>query len=120
MINHSYAFEIGFLETLYQKDKQDTLIIEMLASYYTKVGRIDEGLRMDRRHVRLDPASATAHYNLACSLSLKDRKPEAVRSLKTALELGFEDYEWLMKDPDLRPLQGYKRFEELLDSFAIV
>lgn len=114
----SHEFEIGFLESLYHKDTRDTLIIEMLASYYTKVGRIDEGLRMDRRHVRLDPQSATAHYNLACSLALKDRKPDAVRSLQTALELGFNDFDWLKRDPDLKPLHGYARYEELLEAYV--
>ena len=47
----------------------------MLGGLYTKQGRIADGLKMDRKLVRLRPDNATAHYNLACSLALSRRGP---------------------------------------------
>jgi tetratricopeptide (TPR) repeat protein len=104
-------FEIGFLESLYKRQKSNATIIEMLANMYTRVGRIDEGLRMDRRHVRLEPENPTAHYNLACSLALKSRFSEAIKSLKTAVSFGFIDFKWMLEDPDLEELRETHAFE---------
>ena len=94
-------------------------VVELLANLYTRVGRIDDGLKMDRRLVRLRPDSPVAHYNLACSLSLKNRKAEAIRSLRTAIGKGYRDWNWLMEDADLRNLRDYPRFRELLEEFQV-
>jgi hypothetical protein len=103
------AFEIGFLESVHRHDPECVEVIEILGGLYTKVGRIADGLRMDRRLVRLQPANATAHYNLACSLALSKRNADALRSLRVAVRLGYQDFEWMSHDPDL---QGLKRTPE--------
>jgi hypothetical protein len=70
---------------------------------------------MDRRLVRLQPANATAHYNLACSLALTRRRSAALRSLRQAVELGYSDFDWMSQDPDLEALKTYPAFTALLD-----
>ena len=85
------AFEIGFYESVLRRDPKYTEVIEILGGLYTKTGRIADGLRMDRRLVRLMPRNATAHYNLACSLALSKRPSDAIRSLARAVELGYND-----------------------------
>ena len=100
------AFEISFFEGVLRHDPQCVEVIEILGGLYTKLGRIADGLKMDRKLVRLQPANATAHYNLACSLALSKRNPEAIRSLRQAIGLGYRDFEWMSHDPDL---QGLKR-----------
>jgi hypothetical protein len=103
------TFEIGFFETVLRHDSQCVEVIEILGGLYTKLGRIADGLKMDRRLVRLQPTNATAHYNLACSLALSKRNPDALRSLRHAVRLGYQDFEWMSHDPDL---QGLKRNPE--------
>jgi len=100
------AFDIGFFEAVLRHDSQCVEVIEILGGLYTKLGRIGDGLKMDRRLVRLQPANPTAHYNLACSLALSKRNAEALRSLRHAVGLGYRDFEWMSHDPDL---QGLKR-----------
>ena len=100
------AFEISFFESVLRHDPQCVEVIEILGGLYTKLGRIGEGLRMDRKLVRLQPANPTAHYNLACSLALSKRNSDALRSLRKAIDLGYRDFEWMCHDPDL---QGLKR-----------
>jgi tetratricopeptide (TPR) repeat protein len=80
---HDYEFEIGFFESILARDARYPEVVEILGSLYTKQGRIADGLKMDRRLVKLQPANATAHYNLACSLALSKRKTDALRSLVT-------------------------------------
>ncbi|MGC4074990.1 MAG: hypothetical protein QM760_21325 [Nibricoccus sp.] len=108
------AFEIGFFESVLRRDPGYTEVIEILGGLYTKVGRIEDGLKMDRKLVRLLPQNATAHYNLACSLALCKRKTDALRSLKAAISLGYDDLDWMSQDPDLEILKADPVFKKLL------
>lgn len=110
-----HAFDIGFFETVLRHDRNYTAVIEILAGLYTKSGRIADGLRMDRKLVRLQPANATAHYNLACSLALTKRNGAALRALRQAIELGYNDLDWMQQDPDLDALKDRPEFVELLE-----
>ncbi len=109
-----FSFEVDFFENLYRRDTRDVRVIEILGHLYTKEGRIDEGLRMDRKMVRMRPEDPTAHYNLACSLALKARKRDAVHALRQAVKLGYSDFDWMKTDPDLKPLHDYTPFQDLL------
>lgn len=109
-----HEFEIGFFESVLKNDPRYTEVIEILGGLYTKHGRIADGLRMDRKLVRLLPTNATAHYNLACSLALAKRKADALRSLKQAVELGYRDFDWMQQDPDLESLKRHPDFIALL------
>lgn len=108
------TFEIAFYESVLRRDPQFADVVELLGGLYTKVGRIADGLKMDRRMVKLQPANATAHYNLACSFALLKRKADALRSLSHAVELGYKDYEWMADDEDLLILKNEPAFNAML------
>ncbi|MFA6286836.1 MAG: hypothetical protein WC661_05565 [Opitutaceae bacterium] len=108
------AFEITFYESVLRRDPRYAEVIEILGGLYTKTGRIADGLRMDRKLVKLEPSNATAHYNLACSLALCRRKSDALRILERAIELGYDDYAWMAKDPDLETLKQNREFQALV------
>ncbi len=108
------SFEISFFESVLRRSPRYDDVIEILGGLYTKTGRIADGLRMDRRLVKLQPDNATAHYNLACSLALSKRRSDALRSLRRAIDLGYKDYDWMCQDPDLEGLQKLKEFQLLL------
>lgn len=110
-----HKFEITFFESVLRRSPDYTEVIEILGGLYTKHGRISDGLKMDRKLVRYLPENATAHYNLACSLALSKRKTDALHSLKKAIELGYNDVEWMMKDPDLGELKQHPEFEALVE-----
>ncbi len=103
-------FDIGFFESVLRHDPQGVEALEILGGLYTKIGRIADGLRMDRRLVRLQPANPTAHYNLACSLALSRRNADALRALRHAVGLGYRDFEWMAHDPDLKGLKLIPEF----------
>jgi Flp pilus assembly protein TadD len=111
----NYEFELGFFEQVRKRMPSDVRVVSILAHLYTQTGRIDEGLKMDRKLVRLQPEDPTIHYNLACSLALKGRKADAVNALRTAITLGYEDFRWMQHDPDLAALQGYSGYQSLLE-----
>jgi tetratricopeptide (TPR) repeat protein len=109
------TFEINFYESILRRDPSYTDVVEILGGLYTKVGRVADGLKMDRKLVRLLPDNATAHYNLACSLALSKRRADALRSLKRAVALGYDDADWMTQDPDLDDLKKLPEFTRLLE-----
>jgi tetratricopeptide (TPR) repeat protein len=112
------AFEITFYESILRRDPRYSDVIELLGGLYTKTGRLADGLKMDRRLVKLEPTNATAHYNLACSLALMKRKPAALRALENAITLGYDDHAWMAKDIDLATLKTSPHFQALLAKLA--
>lgn len=119
MKKSKHSFEIAFCESIIQRDPQYLEVLEMLANFYTEAGHIAEGLEVDEKIVRLAPANPTAHYNLACSLALSNRLEEAVGCLRTALNKGYNEFDWMLKDPDLRILHHDPHFRNLLSEFKI-
>ena len=105
-----HTYEIAFLESVLKRNERDPVVVETLANLYTEAGLYSKGLALDRRNVELSPQSATAHYNLACSLSLTGAPDEAFAELGMALDLGFDDVEWMRKDPDLNALRDDPRW----------
>src|SRR5688572_26999606 len=115
---HAYdpEFEMSFFESVLRRSPDDANVVEILGSLYTRHGRIADGLKMDRKLVRLQPENATAHYNLACSLALAKRKSDALRELRHAVKLGYRDFDWMQQDPDLEALKHHPDFKALLET----
>lgn len=107
-------FEIEFFEAVHRRCPSYIDVVGLLGGLYTKAGRIADGLKMDRKLVRLEPANPTAHYNLACSLALCKKRPDALRALRTAVSLGYDDLDWMEQDPDLEILKNDPEFRKLL------
>jgi len=111
-------FLAGFFETeLRQKPENIAALLE-LGHLYTRLGRLREGLDVDRELARRLPGDATVRYNLACSLALNGEIDAAFEELERALERGYRDAEHLALDADLAALHGDPRFETLLRRLA--
>ncbi|MGC6424168.1 MAG: TPR end-of-group domain-containing protein [Lentimonas sp.] len=112
-------FELSFFEDLHKRLPKDLRVVSILAHIYTQTGRIDAGLKLDRKLVRLNPEDPNVHYNLACSLCLKHRYADAVRALRDAVRIGYNDFHWMQHDPDLAALQKHPHYRELLQDLKI-
>ena len=113
-MNGNDSFEISFCESILRRDPDDLPTMEWLAERLTRAGRLEEGLDLDRRIVRANPENAVGHYNLACSLALTKRSQEAISVLRTAMEKGYREFNWLMEDPDLLSLHDLPEFSALI------
>ena len=105
--------EIGFLEGVVRRDTRYIEALQILGDDYTRRGRYDEGLGIDRKLARLRPADSLVLYNLACSYSLMGHVDEAMEALEKALTLGYSDFKWLAEDPDLRNVRRHPRYEKI-------
>ncbi len=110
-----HSFDISFYESILRRDPSYAEVVEILGGLYTKAGRIADGLKMDRKLVRLQPDNATARYNLACSLALSKRPGEALTILAQAIALGYDDAEWMASDPDLANLHKRPEFITMIE-----
>jgi len=106
---------INFIEGLVRRDPDYVDALQLLGDHYTLRGRYVEGLQVDERLSRLEPESPLVFYNLACSYSLTDQFEAAVAALEKALNLGYRDFKWLAKDPDLSKLRKHPLFHRLED-----
>ena len=52
-------------------------------------------------------------YNLACSYSLNGEVDLAASALEKSLALGYQDFKWLAKDPDLRSLRQHPLYRTI-------
>ena len=107
-------FELSFFEGLVAKDPNFVDALIPLAEAYTRKGLYEQGLKIDRKLVRLRRSDPIAHYNLACSLALMGRKDESFRTLEKAIRLGYRDFDHLKKDPDFKSLREDPRFLKLV------
>ncbi len=107
--------ELEFLQAVARRLPEDTGVMRALGDLYTRTGAYADGLRVDERLSRLCAEDPVVWYNLACSLALSDRADDAFDALGRSVELGYNDYDAMKKDPDLASLHGDARFESILE-----
>ena len=105
--------KIGFMEGLVQRAPDYVEALQLLGDHYTQRGRYAEGLKVDERLAELEPGSSLVFYNLACSYSLTEQFDRAAQALEKALQLGYRDFNWLARDPDLRKLRQQPVYRSL-------
>ena len=106
--------ELRFLEGLRRRRPDDTGVLRALGDLYSRLGYNQQALDADRELVGKSPDDAVAWYNLACSQALSGMVDEAFRSLVRALQLGYDDLDWMMRDSDLSSLRKDPRFEGIV------
>jgi len=105
--------KIGFLEGLVRRDPDYVDALHLLGDHYTQRGRYRDGLKVDERLARLESRNALVFYNLACSYSLTNQFDRAAFALEQAINLGYRDFNWLARDPDLRKLRQHPVYRDI-------
>lgn len=65
-----------------------------------KVNKIDEAMETQVKAAKFEESRILANYNIACIHSLNKEADKALEYLKKAVDLGFDDYEFMTNDPD--------------------
>ncbi len=111
-------FEINFYERLLKEYPNFVDVLMALGETYTRRGWYEKGLEIDRRLSELRPHEPVIWYNLACSLSLLKRYDDSLDALRQAIALGYDDFEYLLKDSDLSSLRQLPKFRRLLEAIT--
>ena len=105
--------KIQFMEGLVRRDPKYVEALQLLGDHYTQRGHYEQGLKVDEQLSQLEPANPLVFYNLACSHSLVGQVNLAATALEHALLLGYRDFKWLAKDPDLKTLRKDPVYQEI-------
>ena len=97
-------FEILFYEKILKTAPNFIEALTNLGDLYTKAGYWQKGLEVDMRLSKLRPEDPMISYNLACSYALLNQPRPALNALSKAVESGYDDFEFLLTDPDLENL----------------
>ena len=108
--------KITFMEGIVRRDPKYVEALQILGDHYTQRGSFDHSLKVDRQLSRLEPRNPLVFYNLACSYSLNSDFDMAAAALERALVLGYRDFKWLARDPDLQPLRKHPLFRSIEDT----
>jgi tetratricopeptide (TPR) repeat protein len=111
-------FEVHFYEKLLSAYPDFADVLIPLGNAYTRLGHYEKGLQIDQRLIQLRGTDPLTWYNLGCSYSLLHRVDESLNALRRAIELGYNDVEYLQRDPDLVNVRRSSKYRELLESFA--
>ncbi len=110
-------FEIDFLGRVLDRDPYFVDALRAQASNLAAKGQYARALQLDRRLVRLTPDQPIAWYNLACGYAILGMTEPAYASLQRSLELGYDFFRWIRRDPDLKAIRRDERFSRLLRRF---
>jgi tetratricopeptide (TPR) repeat protein len=107
--------KISFFEGIVRRDPQYVEALQVLGDHYTQRGKYEQSLKVDQQLSRLEPRNPLVFYNLACSYALNSDLDLAVSALEQALTLGYRDFKWLARDPDLRRLRKHPLYRTIED-----
>ncbi len=111
-------FEITFYEKILKQNPDFINALIALGDAYTKRGRYKDGLKIDKKLIKLKPDDPIVYYNLACSYSLLKMADSSLSALKKAIHLGYCDFAFVEKDPDLQFIREDPRYKELLSQYT--
>ncbi|HIE10929.1 MAG TPA: tetratricopeptide repeat protein [Kiritimatiellae bacterium] len=119
-LTRNHRVEIEFLEAVRRRCPGKLDVLHALGDLYTRVGKYQEGLRVDEQLVSRCPSDPFVWYNLACSYALVGDRERAMGALKKAVDLGYDDFEWAQEDGDLDSLRKDPEFTSLLERMKLI
>ena len=111
-------FEIQFFEAVLKTTPDFIEGLIALGDAYTRKGLYPKGLEIDLHLTRLRPGDPHILYNLACSYSLLNNIDAALATIKSAVERGYDRFEYLQHDSDLANLRRDRRYQEFISDLA--
>jgi len=85
-----------------------------LAEVFVRMGDLEQAELEYQKVVAMRPDEGRVVYNLSCIYSLRGKKELALKTLKEAIGMGFDDYEWIRLDRDLDNIRGEEGFKMIL------
>ena len=80
-----------------------------------QLGRIEEAKIKSAKALELSPDDALMQYNGACFYARLNEKKLAIEFLKKAIHTGWENYEWMKRDPDLDSLRDELEYIKMIE-----
>jgi serine/threonine protein kinase/Tfp pilus assembly protein PilF len=79
-----------------------------------RIGKTKDAEQEAEKAIDLSPNDALMSYNVACFHSRLGNKDSGIKYLEQAIKLGYANYEWIKRDPDLNNIHNETGYTELL------
>lgn len=109
-------FRADVFHAYLEHDPGNVDILMELGNLFTLMGRVEDGLGVDEKLVEIQPTEPVFHYNLACSQAMLNKVDAALRSLRRAIDLGYNNLEYLEEDSDLENIRNDERFGDIVNA----
>jgi tetratricopeptide (TPR) repeat protein len=94
------------------------LTFNRLGFSYYHLGKYNEAVSPYRRAIAISK-NPTVMYNLACTFNKINQKDSCFQWLEKAALGGFNQYQYIIQDEDLKNLKGDKKFESIVNKIKI-
>ncbi len=105
---------IKFFPEFLLRYPEDARARMMFALNLSTVGKIDEAKSEAAKAIELSPGDTVMLYNAACFYSKLGEKKLAIETLTNAIDSGYQDIEWIKRDPDFDNIRIESGYIELM------
>ena len=67
---------------------------------------------------KLDDTNSWVYRNWACYYNLKGERKQAIQNLEKAIDLGYNDKEWIENEPLLESLKSHSKYKQILNKIS--
>ena len=103
-------YQRKFFNEVLMRNPDHEDVLSALADVATRLGHYRRGLFIDSKLAPMNPSDPLNYYNLACDFTKLGRLDRAFEALETAIALGYRDFSFMDKDPDLESLRKDARY----------
>jgi len=101
------------------KDPQNYELLLDLAILFSSKAEYDKALVTLEKILTLQPDNGEVFYNIACIHALQNNTDEAFRWLQEAIDNGFDNWDLVENDEDLKLIRNSKRYRDLLQRINV-
>jgi len=91
-------------------------VLNNLAMVYMAKRDYEKAVSVFGRIADLQPDNASVYYNIACMYSIQNKTKESMDSLKMAIEKGYDNWDYLKTDKDLKNIRSSLYYKELMSN----
>jgi adenylate cyclase len=109
---------VAAIQNRLELNPDDQRALQLGCNILVSDGRVEQGLEMARRLLKLAPNDPSALYNTTCAFANAGQYDEALNLLERRVAMGGLYRQWVERDPDLKGLHDHPRFRALLDRMS--
>jgi non-specific serine/threonine protein kinase len=114
--NHEkmFARSLEVIKKHLQRNPDDGRAHMIYAITLVQADKVDEAKTEAAKALELNPNDSLMLYNGTCFYGRLGDKRKAIESLKGAIHAGYQNFEWLARDPDLESIRNEPEYIELM------